>query len=76
MQGNVAEWTSTKMGFLTGEATDEGFIIKGGAWNLPEAACTIGSRTVLKADESTSFIGFRVAAYRMQKFRRTITPEF
>jgi len=76
MQGNVAEWTSTEMGFRTGEATDEGFIIKGGAWNLPEAACTIGSRTVLKENESASYVGFRVAAYCMQKFRRTITPEF
>jgi len=76
MQGNVAEWTSTEMIFRTGEATDEGFIIKGGAWNLPEAACTIGSRTVLKENESASYVGFRVAAYPMKRFHRTITPEF
>ena len=76
MQGNVAEWTSTKMVFRTGEATDEGFIIKGGAWNLPEAACTIGSRTILKENESASYVGFRVAAYPMKRFHRTITPEF
>jgi formylglycine-generating enzyme required for sulfatase activity len=76
MQGNVAEWTTTELDFRTGEATDEGFIIKGGAWNLPEAASTIGSRTVLKENESASYVGFRVAAYRMQKYRRHITPEF
>jgi len=76
MQGNVAEWTSTEMDFRTGEATDEGFIIKGGAWNLPEAACTIGSRTVLKENESASYVGFRVVAYPMKRFHRTITPEF
>jgi formylglycine-generating enzyme required for sulfatase activity len=81
MQGNVAEWTSTGVTYRVGEYTDEGYIIKGGAWNLPEAACTIGSRGIIfygvaGEDPATSYVGFRMVAVPMKKFRPTITPEF
>jgi formylglycine-generating enzyme required for sulfatase activity len=81
MQGNVAEWTSTGVTYRVGEYTDEGYIIKGGAWNLPEAACTIGSRGIIfygvaGEDPVTSYVGFRMVAVPMKKFRPTITPEF
>jgi formylglycine-generating enzyme required for sulfatase activity len=81
MQGNVAEWTSTGVTYRVGEYTDEGYIIKGGAWNLPEAACTVGSRGIIfygvaGEDPATSYVGFRMVAVPMKKFRPTITPEF
>ena len=62
MQGNVAEWTSSSMKFKNGETLAEGYLIKGGAWNLPEAACTVGSRTILDKNEQRSFVGFRMVA--------------
>jgi formylglycine-generating enzyme required for sulfatase activity len=81
MQGNVAEWTSTGVTYRVGEYTQEGEIIKGGSWNLPEAACTIGSRGIIfygvaGEDPATSYVGFRMVAVPMKKFRPTITPEF
>jgi formylglycine-generating enzyme required for sulfatase activity len=81
MQGNVAEWTSTGVTYRVGEYTQEGEIIKGGSWNLPEAACTIGSRGIIfygvaGDDPATSYVGFRMVAVPMKKFRPTITPEF
>jgi formylglycine-generating enzyme required for sulfatase activity len=81
MQGNVAEWTSTGVTYRVGEYTDEGYIIKGGAWNLPEAACTIGSRGIIfygvaGEDPATSYVGFRMVAVPMKKVRGTICPEF
>lgn len=62
MQGNVAEWTSTAMKFKFGENMAEGYLIKGGAWNLPEAACTVGSRSILDKNNQRSYVGFRMVA--------------
>jgi formylglycine-generating enzyme required for sulfatase activity len=81
MQGNVAEWTSTDVDYRVGESTEEGPIIKGGAWTLPEAACTVGARAILYYGvagqaPSASYVGFRMVAVPMKKFRPTITPEF
>ncbi|NBU04266.1 MAG: hypothetical protein EBT60_08210, partial [Bacteroidetes bacterium] len=81
MQGNVAEWTSTEVTYRVGESTQEGEIIKGGAWNLPAAACTIGSRGILYygvagEELAASYVGFRMVAVPMKKFRPLITPEF
>lgn len=81
MQGNVAEWTTTEVTYRVGESTQEGAIIKGGAWNLPEAACTIGSRgiiyySVAGEEPATSYVGFRMVAVPLKKFRPLITPEF
>jgi formylglycine-generating enzyme required for sulfatase activity len=81
MQGNVAEWTSTGVTYRVGEYTQEGEIIKGGSWNLPEAACTIGSRGIIfygvaGEEPATSYVGFRMVAVPIKKFRPTITPEF
>lgn len=47
---------------LKSQKSIEGYLVKGGAWNLPEAACTIGSRTLIKADEARSYVGFRMVA--------------
>ncbi|MFM7764884.1 MAG: formylglycine-generating enzyme family protein, partial [Sphingomonadales bacterium] len=57
MQGNVAEWTSSSIAFETGET---GYLIKGGAWNLPESACNIGSRCIFPKTEQRSYVGFRM----------------
>lgn len=81
MQGNVAEWTTTEVTYRVGESTQEGAIIKGGAWNLSEAACTIGSRGIIYygvagEEPAASYVGFRMVAVPMKKFRPLITPEF
>ena len=81
MQGNVAELTSTPIAYRIGESTEEGYIIKGGAWTLPEAACTVGARAILYygvagVAPSASYVGFRMVAVPMKKFRPSITPEF
>lgn len=81
MQGNVAEWTSTEITYRVGESTQEGEIIKGGSWNLPEAACTIGSRGIIYygsagEEPATSYVGFRMVAMPMKKYERLINPEF
>jgi formylglycine-generating enzyme required for sulfatase activity len=81
MQGNVAEWTSTSIGYRVGEYTEEGQIIKGGAWTLPEAACTVGARAILYygvagVAPSASYVGFRMVAVPMKKVRGMICPEF
>ena len=81
MQGNVAEWTSNEVHCKVGEYTEEMNIIKGGAWNLPAAACTIGSRGIIYysvsgKDPAASYVGFRMVAVPMKKFRPLITPEF
>ncbi len=81
MQGNVAEWTSTEIDYRVGESTEEGHIIKGGAWSLPEAACTVGARAILfygvaGVAPAASYGGFRMVAVPAKKFRRLINPEF
>jgi len=81
MQGNVAEWTSTDVVYRVGESTEEGPIIKGGAWTLPEAACTVGARAILYygvagVAPAASYVGFRMVAVPMKKVRGTICPEF
>ena len=81
MQGNVAEWTSTEIDYRVGESTEEGHIIKGGAWSLPEAACTVGARAILfygvaGVASAASYVGFRMVAVPTKKFRRLINPEF
>jgi formylglycine-generating enzyme required for sulfatase activity len=81
MQGNVAELTSTPIVYRIGESTEEGYIIKGGAWTLPEAACTVGARAILYygvagVAPSASYVGFRMVAVPMKKFGSLITPEF
>jgi len=81
MQGNVAEWTSTSIVYRVGEYTEEGHIIKGGAWTLPEAACTVGSRAILYYGvagqaPAASYVGFRMVAVPMKKVRGMICPEF
>ena len=81
MQGNVAEWTSTSIGYRIGGSTEEGHIIKGGAWTLPEAACTVGARAILYygvagVAPAASYVGFRMVAVPRKKFRPHITPEF
>jgi formylglycine-generating enzyme required for sulfatase activity len=81
MQGNVAEWTSTDVDYRVGESTEEGPIIKGGAWTLPEAACTVGARAILYygvagVAPAASYVGFRMVAVPMKKVRGTICPEF
>ena len=81
MQGNVAEWTSTALVYPVGQYTDEGYIIKGGAWTLPEAACTVGARAILfygfaGVAPAASYVGFRMVAVPMKKYRRLINPEF
>jgi len=81
MQGNVAEWTSTAIVYRVGEYTEEGHIIKGGAWTLPEAACTVGARAILYygvagVAPAASYVGFRMVAVPTKKFRRLINPEF
>jgi len=81
MQGNVAEWTSSNVVCSIGEYTQEAHIIKGGAWTLPEAACTVGSRTILYygvAGEApaASYVGFRMVAVPIKKVRGLICPEF
>jgi formylglycine-generating enzyme required for sulfatase activity len=72
MQGNVAEWTSTDVDYRVGESTEEGPIIKGGAWTLPEAACTVGARAILYygvagVAPAASYVGFRMVAVPMEK---------
>lgn len=59
---------------LQKQKTINGFIVKGGAWNLPEAACTIGSRTIITEDEGRSYIGFRMVG--VPKIIGSYTPEF
>ncbi len=54
----------------------EGQIIKGGSWALPEAACTIGSRSIIPNNEASNFVGFRMVATQIKPIRPTITPEF
>ena len=81
MQGNVAEWTSTEIVYRVGESTEEGHIIKGGAWTLPEAACTVGARAILYygvagVAPAASYVGFRMVAVPMKKVRGMICPEF
>lgn len=81
MQGNVAEWTSTVLVHRVGEYTEEAYIIKGGAWTLPEAACTVGARGILYYGvagqaPAASYVGFRMVAVPTPKFRRLINPEF
>jgi formylglycine-generating enzyme required for sulfatase activity len=81
MQGNVAEWTSTDVVYRVGESTEEGPIIKGGAWTLPEAACTVGARAILYygvagVPPAASYVGFRMVAVPMKKVRGMICPEF
>jgi len=81
MQGNVAEWTSTALVYPVGQYTDEGYIIKGGAWTLPEAACTVGARAILfygfaGVAPAASYVGFRMVAVPMKKVRGMICPEF
>ncbi len=81
MQGNVAEWTSTTIGYRIGGSTEEGHIIKGGAWTLPEAACTVGARAILYygvagVAPAASYVGFRMVAVPMKKFKPLINPEF
>jgi formylglycine-generating enzyme required for sulfatase activity len=81
MQGNVAEWTSTPIVYPVGQYTDEGYIIKGGAWTLPEAACTVGARAILYygfagVAPAASYVGFRMVAVPLKKVRGTICPEF
>ncbi len=76
MQGNVAEWTSNVIQIGNESSAVTGYIIKGGAWNLPAAACTIGSRTILPEGLSTSYVGFRLVAVPMRKYKPTGTPEF
>jgi formylglycine-generating enzyme required for sulfatase activity len=81
MQGNLAEWTSTSIVYRIGESTEEGYIIKGGAWTLPEAACTVGARAILYygvagVAPSASYVGFRMVAVPMKKVRGMICPEF
>jgi formylglycine-generating enzyme required for sulfatase activity len=81
MQGNVAEWTSTEIVYRVGEYTEEGHIIKGGGWTLPEAACTVGARGILYygvagVAPAASYVGFRMVAVPTKKFRRLINPEF
>jgi formylglycine-generating enzyme required for sulfatase activity len=76
MQGNVAEWTSNVMQIGNDDSAVKGYIIKGGAWNLPAAACTIGSRTFLPETSSTSYVGFRLVAVPMRKYKPMGTPEF
>jgi formylglycine-generating enzyme required for sulfatase activity len=81
MQGNVAEWTSTDVDYRVGESTEEGPIIKGGAWTLPEAACTVGARAILYygvagVPPAASYVGFRMVAVPMKKVRGMICPEF
>jgi formylglycine-generating enzyme required for sulfatase activity len=77
MQGNVAEWTSTSMKFKNGENLAEGYLIKGGAWNLPEAACTVGSRSILHKNDQRSYVGFRSAQDTKSQFQtKAIAPRF
>jgi formylglycine-generating enzyme required for sulfatase activity len=81
MQGNVAELTSTPIVYRIGESTEEGYIIKGGAWTLPEAACTVGARAILYYGvaglaPAASYVGFRMVAVPMKKFGPLITPVF
>jgi formylglycine-generating enzyme required for sulfatase activity len=81
MQGNVAEWTSSNVVCRVGEYTQEEHIIKGGAWTLPEAACTVGSRTILYYGvagqaPAASYVGFRMVAVPIKKVRGLICPEF
>ncbi len=61
---------------LKNQKTIEGYIVKGGAWNLPEATCTIGSRTLIKYDEAKSYVGFRMVGVQLQKSKPLICPEF
>jgi formylglycine-generating enzyme required for sulfatase activity len=73
MQGNVAEWTSTEIVYRVGEYTEEGHIIKGGGWTLPEAACTVGARGILYygvagVAPAASYVGFRMVAVPAPKF--------
>jgi formylglycine-generating enzyme required for sulfatase activity len=73
MQGNVAEWTSTEIVYRVGEYTEEGHIIKGGGWTLPEAACTVGARAILYygvagVAPAASYVGFRMVAVPAPKF--------
>jgi formylglycine-generating enzyme required for sulfatase activity len=79
MQGNVAEWTSTDVDYRVGESTEEGPIIKGGAWTLPEAACTVGARAILYygvagVAPAASYVGFRMVAVPMKKVRGDDLP--
>jgi hypothetical protein len=67
--------------YPVGQYTDEGYIIKGGAWTLPEAACTVGARAILfygfaGVAPAASYVGFRMVAVPTKKFRRLINPEF
>ena len=58
----IAEYIVKNWNELQSQKSIEGYIVKGGAWNLPEAACTIGSRTLITGDEAKSFVGFRMVA--------------
>jgi hypothetical protein len=43
------------------------YILKGGSWCLPEAACTIGSRTLIRENWARCDVGFRMVAVPMKK---------
>ena len=67
MSGNVWEWTSTLYRFYDKERNarlgkdGEMYVIRGGAWQLPETSCRVAWRGKRLPDLQNSFGGFRLA---------------
>lgn len=79
MSGNVWEWTSTLYRFYDKERNarlgkdGEMYVIRGGAWQLPESSCRVTWRGKRLPDLQNSFGGFRLALDA--KYVEDETPE-
>ena len=81
MSGNVWEWCSTKYRYYDKERNahlgKEGnmYIIRGGAWQLPEASCRVAWRGKRLPDLQNSFGGFRLCLDAKYVKEKEETPD-
>lgn len=79
MSGNVWEWCSTKYHYYDKERNarlgkeGEMYVIRGGAWQLPETSCRVAWRGKRLPDLKNSFGGFRLCLDA--KYVNEETPE-
>ena len=79
MSGNVWEWTSTLYRFYDKERNarlgkeGEMYVIRGGAWQLPETSCRVAWRGKRLPELKNSFGGFRLCLDA--KYMKEETPE-